>query len=312
MATGVWSDHDLRDLEREARNIMRQYKSWYYNQAVERFNLPLAEGGLGLIPLKSARDASIISLAKYVALTEGDSFVDTIREGLQWMVDHVPTRKCLFQMATKLIGENVSEASAAAAPTAVQVRHAELAELREKMNGKVVHGKYGLAMRSESKFAWLVEGRVDTQTTALVMAAQDAAIRTRAWHARYADGPTDRCRMCKMGRETVGHILAGCTTHQWTLYKSKHDEAARCAQWAIADALDLVAKSDAFHVPNVVAGSGGKVVWDPLCPTITPMTARRPDLLVWDYGEKALYVVEIGVANDLQIAERTEEKRLKY
>ena len=102
IATGVWSDHDLRDLEREARNIMRQYKSWYYNQAVERFNLPLTEGGLGLIPLKSARDASIISLAKYVVLTEGDSFVDTIREGLQWMVDHVPTRKCLFQMATKL------------------------------------------------------------------------------------------------------------------------------------------------------------------------------------------------------------------
>ena len=104
--------------------------------------------------------------------------------------------------------------------------------------------------------------------------------------------------MCKTGRETVGHILAGFTTHQWTLYKSKHDEAARCAQWAIADALDLVAKSDAFHDQNVVTGSGGKVVWDPLCPTITPMTARRPDLLVWDYGEKALYVVEIAVAND--------------
>ena len=70
------------------------------------------------------------------------------------------------------------------APTAVQVRHAELAELWEKMEGKVVHGKYGQAMRSENKFAWLVEGKVDTQTTALVMAAQDAAIRTRAWHAR--------------------------------------------------------------------------------------------------------------------------------
>ena len=86
-----------------------------------------------------------------------------------------------------------------------------------------MHGKYGAQMRSENAFLWLREERVDSQTCALAMAGQDAAIRTRAWQARYVGG-SDRCRVCGNGRETVGHIIAMCQPHKWTLYKPKHDE----------------------------------------------------------------------------------------
>ena len=42
------------------------------------------------------------------------------------------------------------------------------------------------------------------------------------------------------------------------------------------------------------------------------MTERRPDLLVWHYREKRLYIIEVAVANDLMVDERAEEKRTKY
>ena len=43
MATGVWTKRDLTDLERSVRGIMREHRSWYYNQAVERFLLQREE-----------------------------------------------------------------------------------------------------------------------------------------------------------------------------------------------------------------------------------------------------------------------------
>ena len=175
---------------------------------------------------------------------------------------------------------------------------------------KVVHGKYGSQMRSENAFLWLSEGKVDAQTSALVMAAQDAAIRTRAWESRFVGG-SDRSRVCANGRETVGHILAMCQPHQWTMYKPKHGEVARCIKWSVARALDLIAHSASRAVPDVVNGPKGKVYWDPFCLTLRQMTERRPDLLVWQHRERRLYIIEVAVANDLRVEERTDEKRAK-
>ena len=173
-------------------------------------------------------------------------------------------------------------------PKASFYREEKLSRLREALARKVVHGQYGAQMRSENAFLWLREGRVDSQTCALVMAAQDAAIRTRAWQARFVGG-TDRYRVCGNGRETVGHILAMCQPHQWTLYKPKKDEVARCIQYSAARVLDLIVQSESFTLPDVVNGKNGKVSWDPLCQSLRQMTERRPDLPVWHYREKRLH-----------------------
>ena len=247
----ISTKRDLTDLERDVRGIMRENRSWYYNQAVERFHLPLAEGGLGLLPLVCVHDASIVSLA-IVKQTEGDQFISGLRRGLEWMTEHVPTRRTLYQMAGKILGEPVNTIGAVL-PKAASYREEKLSSLREALARKVVHGKYGFQMRSENAFLWLPDGRVDAQTSALVMAAQVAAIRTGVWQTRFVAG-TDRCRVCANGRETVGHIIAMCQPHQWTMYKPKHDEVARCIQWSVARALDLIAQSESRTVPDVVHG----------------------------------------------------------
>ena len=158
------------------------------------------------------------------------------------MIEHAPKRRTLYQMAGKILGEPVNTIGTVL-PKAASYREEKLSSLREALARKVVHGKYGSQMRSENAFLWLQEGKVDAQTSALVMAAQDAAIRTRAWQARFVGG-TGRCRVCGNGRETIGHILAMCQPHQWTMYKPKHDEVARCIQWSVARALDLIAQSE--------------------------------------------------------------------
>ena len=103
-----------------------------------------------------------------------------------------------------------------------------------------------------------------------------------------------------------------CQPHQWTMYKAKHDEVARCIQWSVARALDLIAHSASRAVPDVVNGPKGKVSWDPLCLTLRQMTERRPDLLVWQHQGRRLYIIEVAVADDLRVEEKTDEKRAKY
>ena len=136
-------------------------------------------------------------------------------------------RMILYQMAGKSLGQPVHTIGTTL-PKAAFYREEKLSSLREILARKGVHGKYGAQMRSENAFTHakplsLREERVDSQTCALAMAAQDAAIRTRAWQARYVGG-SDRCRVCGNGRETVGHIIAMCQPHKWTLYKPKRDE----------------------------------------------------------------------------------------
>ena len=103
----------------------------------------------------------------------------------------------------------------------------------------------------------------------------------------------DRCQTCVEGacgngRETVGHVIAICQPQQWTLYKRKHGEVARSIHYSAARALDLVAKTESFTVPDVVNGKNGKASF-------------------WD-----LLFVEVAVANDIRVDERAEEKRAKY
>ena len=143
-------------------------------------------------------------------------------------------------------------------------------------------------MRSENAFLWLKEGSVDSQTCDMVMAVQDAAIRVMAWQARFVEC-TDRCRVCGNGRETLGHIIAMCQPHQWTLYKPKHDEVARCIQWSVARALDLVVQSESRTVHDVVNGNNDSI----LGPTLPEPTAndgaeaRSPSVAL--SGEITLY-----------------------
>ena len=139
------------------RGSMRKNRSWYYNQAVERFHLPLAEGGLVLLPHSCVHDASIVSLANYVKQTEGDQFISDLRRGLEWMTEHAPTVRTLYQIASKILGEPVNTIGTVL-PKAASYREEKLSRLREALARKVVHSKYGSQMRSENAFLWLQEG----------------------------------------------------------------------------------------------------------------------------------------------------------
>ena len=49
-----------------------------------------------------------MSLANYVKQTDGGQFISDLRRGLEWMIENAPTRRTLYQIAGKIIGEPVN------------------------------------------------------------------------------------------------------------------------------------------------------------------------------------------------------------
>ena len=79
---------------------------------------------------------------------------------------------------------------------------------------------------------WLSDGRFQFKTEALVVAAQDGVILTRAYRARVLKELIPQaCRVCKQALETIRHILSACEPLHWT---ERHDKALYRLMLALA------------------------------------------------------------------------------
>ena len=105
------------------------------------------------------------------------------------------------------------------------LKEAQYSELTASLENKIIHGVFYKQCQEErwdtsGSHAWLLDRRVQAQTVALIMAAQDGAILTRAYRNRVmGKAVSPVCRVCKGSAETIGHLLSSCVPLQWTLYK---------------------------------------------------------------------------------------------
>lgn len=69
----------------------------------------------------------------------------------------------------------------------------------------------------------MAEGREDERGVGSI-AAQDGVIHTAVYCNKILKHPTSpTCRACSRREETLGHILSGCESHTWGLYKERND-----------------------------------------------------------------------------------------
>ena len=75
-------------------------------------------------------------------------------------------------------------------------------------------------------YEWLRTGCQRSETEALIVAAQDGVIMTRAYMVRVLKIPVSvQCRCHKMP-ETIGHIRSKCENYFWSLYMERHNVRA--------------------------------------------------------------------------------------
>ena len=133
---------------------------------------------------------------------------------------------------------------------------------------KPLHGQYPTQMditTTKACFGWLKNVRLKMETEALLVAAQDQALRTKA-HTTYIQKTTNdpKCRMCRTTDETVAHLLSSCSKLAGNKYLQRHNEVAKLVHRSICKAFNIkVTRQHWMHVPeSVTENDKVKVLWD--------------------------------------------------
>ena len=192
-------------------------------------------------------------------------------------------------------------------------------EREVKWHEKVMHGQFfrdtdGIADKKKSCL-WLKNGDLKKGTEALIMAAQEQAIRKKyvKHHIdKSRDSPT--CRMCDEKGKTVNHIICECSKLTQKEYKRRHDNVARIFHWEICKEYDLPRAEQWYnHEPEgVTENESIKVSWDFNINMDYEIAHRRPDIVVELKSEKECLIIDIAVAGDTRIKLKENERIEKY
>src|SRR6476659_3523764 len=193
---------------------------------------------------------------------------------------------------------------------------------QERYNGwkeKTLHGHFLRTLPQEADpvqtFRWLTKGNLNPSTEAILVAAQDQALNTKA-HAKNIlkctrDG---QCRLCGQHEETVSHLVAGCPILANAKYKERHNEVAKIVHWSLCKKYNIETIQQWWkHQPEAVAENDAvKILWDFSIRTDNKIQANKPDLVVVDKANKTLLIIDIACPLDINIGKKEQEKVLKY
>ena len=350
-STLKWSRRDLELLDRKTRGIMRQYKSHHYGAAVERVYLPRTSGGRGLFSLVQCWEREVVSTAMYLVGSD-DPHLQAVVKHQQYLQGK--GRCCILQASQKILERlQVSLSSEDLAddiqerlrvsPSSTEedilrewrrllpksalrrVKTAQMEALQETLCRKKIHGVFFQqclkpGWDTSGSHAWLKDGRLRADTEALIFAAQDGVLHTRAYQVRVMRKPDVPllCRVCHTAPETIGHLLSGCDHLKWTLYKERHDRVLYqlvlmlCRKYGISLPEALKWGPSGWDGVAVLESDEVKFTVDLSIPTDRQMTERRPDLIAYFRETRRIVIFEIACAWEPLIEERQREKGGKY
>ena len=193
-----------------------------------------------------------------------------------------------------------------------------LEERSESWHEKPLHGAYHRAIAEvadlERSYQWLVKVNLKDSTEALITAAQEQALSTRAVEARiYHTRQDPRCRMCKGPDETITHLISGCAKLAGTSYTERHNQVALIVYRAMCRRFELPIPSNWWEYPEkVVENDQAKIIWDFQIQTDTMVGANQPDIVLINKPERKALIIDIAVPADTNLRDKELEKITKY
>ncbi|TWW69263.1 hypothetical protein D4764_18G0000690 [Takifugu flavidus] len=166
----------------------------------------------------------------------------------------------------------------------------------------------------EKTYQWLEKAGLKDSTEALLMAAQEQALNTRAIEARvYHSRQDHRCRLCGDAPETVQHITAGCKMLAGKAYMERHNQVAGIVYRNICTEYGLEVPGTRWETPpKVVENKQAKILWDLQIQTVKMLMANQPDIVVVDKHQKTVVVIDVAILSDSNIRKKEHEKLEKY
>ncbi len=324
-----WSQRELQSLDRGFRRRLRGARGHYRGSAIERFSLPRADGGRGFKSCQQMYVEERVSAGAYLVLSRDPLLQAVVTHQTDWsgryhsMIQEA--RQHVSKYTSLTLEKEVLERNQLTPRMVAKTVTQALERIKiDHWRSKVIHGPFRKTIEAKGidkarSLQWLWKGKLSARTEALIIAAQDGVLQTRAYKRRVQKRMVDpNCRCCGEWAETVGHILSGCKTKCWNLYKERHDRILAVLIRYISEIFNIQQHPTGGPgncVPDqglVLEGKGARLSVDANVPTERELQACRPDLVLYWNDAKVIVVFEVACAFESCLLEREKEKWLKY
>jgi hypothetical protein len=201
--------------------------------------------------------------------------------------------------------------------TKKQLKENQLRQHESKWKSKPLHGEFFRKVEElgVTDHTWLMKGQLKKETEALIMSAQESALRVNYIKFKIDHTVADpTCRMCHQFPETIQHIVCGCPKLAKSEYQLRHDRMGKVIHWALARKWGFdVAEKYFEHTPvAVLENENCKILWDFSIRTDRTIKNQRPDLTLVNKNEERALLVDFSIPCDYRIEAKTQEKMEKY
>ena len=191
-----------------------------------------------------------------------------------------------------------------------------------KLKNKQLHGQY-LSLLHQNHIdkiestKWLRDSKLKRTTEATICAIQEQAITTK-YVQKHIHKTTndDVCRACKQQKETIHHIISGCSTLAPTKYLQRHDNLCKYIHILLLEKYGIPTQNAnkwyTYEPEPVTENEAVKILWNFPIQTDHQLKHNKPDIMVIEKTTRKAFIIDIAIPNDQNIAVKRGEKIRNY
>ncbi|XP_045463748.1 uncharacterized protein LOC123673305 [Harmonia axyridis] len=292
-----WTAAELKELDIKTRALLTRHGIHHPHASSNRLYIRRQEGGRGLQNIEKTYNETIVSMREY------------------FHAQNSPLLQAICRSDENLSALNLSSRER-------PVGGVTEVQLIREWHGKALHGRYpgNLEKNNINKkesLTYLRAGYLYPETEGRLISIQDQVVPTRSYIKNITGRniPTDRCRRCLQGTESIQHVVSSCSLLAPTDYTERHNAMARVFHRAIAEETGLIktAKKAYEYTPcTVLENDTYKLYWDMVITTDKPIPHNRPDIVLFDKGRRSAKIMDVTVPADDNISKAFTEKLTKY
>lgn len=295
-----WTATELEQLNMVTRKMFTRFRSHHPHSSVERFHLPRALGGRGIMHMKHLHYKICKGIKSYFRGNVSKScFVKAVVTA--------DRNYTVLKLADECpIGNDV-----------------DTGNLMQRWCGKELHGRHICFLKQdhidfEASNKWLKNGDLFPETEGFITSIQDHVLPTRNYKKYIIKDPQmvdDKCRMCRGKSETIEHITTSCPTMAAREYTDRHNAVAKILHGWLASKMGYVTQRKPYYIyvpENVCETPAHLLYWDRTIHTDHRVMNNRPDIVLFNKNTKKCIIIDVAIPAPVNILEKYKEKTAKY
>ena len=202
-------------------------------------------------------------------------------------------------------------------PRKITIKSARINKLEAELKRKNMHGQFARhldqpCVDKERSNQWLKSSTLKRSTESTIAAIQEQAISIKFIEKHiFSVEDDDTCRICRVEKETIHHIISGCDGLSPTKYLERHDNVCKYIHVLLLLEHGFIEKYIPWyqHQPTQVAeNNSAKLLWNFSILTDHEVINNKPDIIVVDKINKTANLIEVAVPNDCNICNKHLQK----